>query len=180
MGACATAGGIQALRNFVDADTWVNAIYASPEYIHTLDKSTPIKDHVKVDFELWGCPVNKRQIVTTIRALLFYVTPVEIHEKVCMECKRLQATCVMVTKGEPCMGPVTRTGCGALCPRFGRACYACYGPGDSINTSALSRRFSGLGLPDELAAQRFLFINSNAEAFTAAGQKLTSGNENDA
>ena len=160
IGACATAGGIQALRNFADADDWVSAIYASPEYIDSLDRVTPIREHITVDLELWGCPVNSRQVIGALRALLSGVMPADEKDKVCMECKRRQISCVLVTKGEPCMGPVTRTGCGALCPQFGRGCYGCYGPAENQNTDSMSRCFSGLGLMPEQIAHRFMSFNS--------------------
>ncbi len=170
LGACATAGGLQALRNLADGGQWLAEIYARPEHLDALTTATPINDHVKVDFELWGCPVTSAQVLGAVRALLFGVPPLEANDKVCIECKRQQAVCVMVTKGLPCMGPVTRTGCGALCPRFGRDCYACFGPAENINTEAFGRRLEGLGLMDEAIARRFLFINNGAEAFNKAGR----------
>jgi len=173
IGACATAGGVQALRNFRDAKNWVAAIYARPEYVQLLDRSTPIADHVKVDLQLWGCPVNARQVLGALRTLLFGVAPAEEQDKVCLECKRRLTVCVMVTKGLPCMGPVTRTGCGALCPSFGRDCYACYGPAENPNTAALSRRLEGLGLAPEAVVQRFRFINCGAPAFRDAGPDMS-------
>lgn len=169
IGACATAGGLQALRNLADGARWLGEIYAQPEYISSLSTSTAISDHVPVDFELWGCPVSMRQVMATIRALLFGVAPVDDADKVCMECKRSLAVCVLVSRGEPCLGPVTRTGCGALCPRFGRDCYGCFGPAETINTDALGYRFEGLGLMPEQIAQRFLFINNGAPSFRDAG-----------
>lgn len=169
IGACATAGGVQALRDLAQARDWIASVYARPEYIRSLDRSTPIAEHVKVDLELWGCPVNARQVLVALRTLLFGVVPVEEQDKVCLECKRKQTVCVLVAKGMPCMGPVTRTGCGALCPSFGRDCYACYGPAENPNAPALSRRFAGLGLVPEAIARRFLFINSGAPAFREAG-----------
>ena len=169
VGACATSGGLQALRNMADTRQWIADIYANPSVINSLDKSTPIKDHIKVDLELWGCPVSTRQILTAVRALLFGVMPKEENEKICMECKRLQRVCVMVTKNEPCMGPVTRTGCGALCPSVGRDCYGCYGPAENPNTQAMANRLEGLGLIKDEVARRFLFINSGAEAFHVQG-----------
>ncbi|MGD9708391.1 MAG: sulfhydrogenase subunit delta [Halothiobacillaceae bacterium] len=170
LGACATAGGLQALRNLDESnEDWKRAIYARPEFIRTLAHAEPIRAHVRVDFELWGCPVNGRQVLAAVRQLLFGVAPVDTRDKVCMECKRQQAVCVMVTQGMPCMGPVTRTGCGALCPRFGRDCYACFGPAENPNTAALARRLEGLGLPPADIARRFLFINSQAPAFHEAG-----------
>ncbi len=171
LGACATAGGLQALRNLADGAGWLAGVYAQPEYIDSLATATPIREHVRVDFELWGCPVNARQVLATVRALLFGVRPVADHQKVCMECKRRQAVCVLVTGRRPCLGPVTSSGCGALCPRFGRDCYGCFGPSESPNTDALGRRFEGLGLTPESIARRFLFINSHAEAFAEAGHK---------
>jgi len=171
IGACATAGGLQALRNISDSDEWMSAIYASPEYIDTLATSTPISTHIKVDLELWGCPVSGQQVMMAIRSLLFGVVATQDQDKVCMECKRQQSVCVMVTQGLPCMGPVTRTGCGAICPRIGRDCYACFGPSENANTEALGRRLQGLGLVSDEIARRFHFINSHAEPFLQAGKQ---------
>lgn len=170
IGACATSGGLQALRNYANTNNWVEAIYARPEYIDSLSESTPIKNHVAVDLELWGCPVNTRQVMYAIRQLLFGVVPAAEKEKVCLQCKRNQHVCVMVTKGMPCMGPVTSTGCGAICPGVGRECYACYGPAENSNTTSMGQRLTGLGLlPDEVA-RRFLHINNNAEEFRDASR----------
>ncbi len=171
IGACATAGGVQALRNLANGREWFAGVYAKPEYIASLDTSTSIASHVKVDLELWGCPVNGRQVFAAVRALLFGVSPAEEHDKVCLECKRRHTVCVLVAKGIPCLGPVTRTGCGALCPAFGRDCYGCYGPAENANTDSLGRHFEGLGLVPEAVARRFLFINNAAPAFAAAGKR---------
>ncbi len=173
IGACATSGGLQALRNLNDSEPqWRRAIYAQPEYIETLAHAEPVSARVKVDLELWGCPINPRQLVAVIRDLLFGVPPALPEEKVCLECKRRHAVCVMVTSGKPCMGPVTQTGCGALCPRFGRDCYACFGPAENANTVALADILRRFGLSPREIAQRFLFINSNADAFRSAGETI--------
>lgn len=128
IGTCATAGGIQALRNFADHTQLADAVYAHPEYLHYLETSTPISEHVDVDLEIWGCPVNKYQLLEAIAALLQNRKPNLPNHSVCLDCKRLGAVCVTVAKGMPCMGPITRTGCGALCPSNGRGCYGCFGP----------------------------------------------------
>lgn len=169
IGACATAGGIQSLRNLMENKGWVGAIYAHPEYIDTLEKVTPIAAEVKVDLELWGCPVTSQQVLAAIRALLWGLLPVEEQDKVCLECKRRLQVCVMVAQGLPCMGPVTRTGCGAICPRFGRDCYGCHGPAENSNTRALSQRFAGLGLAPDTIKRRFHGINNSAPVFRDAG-----------
>lgn len=171
IGACATSGGLQALRNNADAQAWMAAVYASPQFIDTLATATPIRDHVKVDYELWGCPVSGRQVLMTVRALLFGVAPVQSRDSVCMECKRQGNVCVLVAQSQPCLGPVTQTGCGALCPSVGRDCYGCYGPAENANTDGLARRFEGFGLMPEAIARRFLFINNNAPVFADAGRK---------
>lgn len=171
LGACATAGGLQALRNGVENfPGWVASVYASPEHIRSLAESSPIKKHVKVDFELWGCPVNTGQVLAAVRDLLSGVRPALPADSVCQECKRNGNVCVLVAKGEPCLGPVTRTGCGALCPSFGRDCYACFGPAEQANPASLSRCFEGLGLLPEHIARRFLFINNATDKFSEAGR----------
>ena len=172
IGACATAGGLQALRNMVDGEQWISDIYAQPEYVNSLATATPIAEHVKVDLELWGCPINTRQLLQAMRGLLWNSMPPVVTEKVCMECKRHQAVCVMVTQDKPCMGPVTLTGCGAICPRYGRDCYACFGPAENANTESLGARFQGFGLLPVDIANRFLFINSGTKTFNDAGKRF--------
>ena len=138
IGACATAGGIQALRNFADAEEFVSAVYATPSYISTLETSTPISGHVPVDYELQGCPINKQQLLEVLGAYLVGRRPEIPGSSVCMECKRAGNVCVMVAHGTPCLGPVTHAGCGALCPSYDRGCYGCYGPMESPNTASLA------------------------------------------
>jgi coenzyme F420-reducing hydrogenase gamma subunit len=128
IGACATAGGVQALRNLQDAGAWHQAIYAQPQYLDSLAVATPIARHVKVDLELWGCPINTRQLLQAVASLLQGAAPAPVQEKVCAECKRRGTVCVMVAEGKHCLGPFTHAGCGAICPTFGRGCYGCYGP----------------------------------------------------
>lgn len=171
IGACATAGGIQALRNFSDKDVWMKDIYAKPDTISALKTSTAIAHHVKVDLELWGCPVNGKQVLDAIRDLLQKTTPTVRRDSVCMECKRRGYVCVLVTQGTPCMGPVTQTGCGALCPGANRDCYACYGPSDNPNTESFTQWLLKLGFSRAEIQRRFLFINNQAPAFKRAAHE---------
>ncbi len=142
IGACATAGGIQALRNWADHREFLRVVYASPQYIDTLATSTPIAEHVSVDFELRGCPIDKGQLLELITAFLIGRKPAIRDESVCMECKRAGNVCVMVARGEPCLGPVTHAGCGALCPSYDRGCYTCFGPRENANTASMARWLS--------------------------------------
>jgi sulfhydrogenase subunit delta len=165
IGACATAGGIQALRNFKDVKDFINIVYARPEYISTLEQSTPISDHVPVDFELRGCPINKYQLLEAINALLNGRKPNVPPHSVCIECKRRGTVCVMVAHATPCLGPVTHAGCGAICPAYQRGCYGCYGPMDTPNTASLSAWYSRLGVSEEGIVRAFRGFNAYAEAF---------------
>ena len=169
IGACATDGGIQALRNAANYQEWMQSIYATPQTIQTLATSTAIAHHVHVDWELWGCPVNTHQVMDVVRSLLFGASPKNKRDSVCLECKRQGHVCVVITKKEPCMGPVTQTGCGSLCPGMGRACYACYGPSENPNTHSLGHLFKRQGLSEDRIASQFLQINNQAPAFNEAG-----------
>jgi len=165
IGACATAGGIQALRNFKDVKDFVSIVYAHPGYIDTLGKSTPIADHVMVDFELRGCPVSKEQLLETLSAFLNGRRPVTPPHSLCLDCKRAGNVCVMVAHGTPCLGPVTRTGCGAICPSFDRGCYGCFGPMERPNTRALSECFTALGVDARGLVRAYRGFNAYAESF---------------
>ncbi|MBX7246157.1 MAG: hypothetical protein K1X53_11715 [Candidatus Sumerlaeaceae bacterium] len=143
IGACATAGGIQALRNFADVKAYTSIVYATPEYIQTLRKSTPINDHVFVDYELHGCPINKNQLVEIISATVTGRKPNIPPHAVCIECKQRGLPCIAVSQGIPCMGPVTHAGCNALCPAYNRGCFGCYGPMESANPDSLSAWWVG-------------------------------------
>jgi sulfhydrogenase subunit delta len=172
IGACATAGGLQALRNVADADAWKARVYPHPEWIDALATSTPISAHVRVDHEIHGCPVSPQQVLRVLTRALLGATPDLPGGSVCMECKRRGTVCVVVARGIPCMGPVTRAGCGALCPSLGRDCYACFGPSDAANPPALARGLRGLGLSARAAAQRFRGITGAAPPFAAAADAL--------
>jgi len=159
IGACATAGGIQALRNFADVADFVSVVYASPDYVSTLATSTPISAHVPVDFELHGCPIDKAQLVDVIAAFLHGRRPKVSSASVCTECKRRGNVCVMVAHGTPCLGPVTHAGCGALCPSYDRGCYGCFGPMESPNTASLTSRLRVLGMGDRDVDRVFRTFN---------------------
>ncbi|HUK97149.1 MAG TPA: hypothetical protein VLV46_05790 [Gaiellaceae bacterium] len=168
IGACATAGGIQALRNFGNVDEFVAAVYASPEYISTLETSTPIAAHIPVDFELHGCPVNKHQLLEVVTAFLHGRKPGIPSTSVCTECKRRGVVCVTVAHGTPCLGPVTHAGCGALCPAYNRGCYGCFGPMETPNTAALVPLLRHLGMTDRGVERVFSTFNADAEPFRKA------------
>lgn len=178
IGACATAGGIQALRNYADVENYLQLVYAHPEYIQTLKRSTPIADHVFVDFELRGCPINKQQLLEVVNAFLHGRKPNIPTYSVCMECKRRGVPCVMVTQGIPCMGPVTQAGCNALCPAYYRGCFGCFGPMETPNTSALSEWWqASLQMTNAELVRSLRTFNAYAAPFRAESERFAETRE---
>ncbi len=165
LGACASSGGIQALKNGAETNAFIDTVYAHPEFIKTLDTATPISDHVTVDFELRGCPVAKHQLIELVAATLRGRKPQTPAYAICIECKMAGNVCVMVANGTPCLGPVTHAGCGALCPGYTRGCYGCFGPKETANTAALATRLADHGADKRQIQRLFSTFNTGAPAF---------------
>jgi sulfhydrogenase subunit delta len=172
IGACATTGGIQALRNWANHDEFRAAVYAHPEWIESLATATPVADHVKVDAELRGCPIDPGQLLELLTATLVGRRPQLREEAVCRECKRAGVVCLVVAAGQACMGPVTAAGCGALCPRYGRGCYGCFGPRTNANARGWSAGLAVSGLPPEEIWRLFAGFTGYAEPFRAVLTEL--------
>lgn len=165
IGACATTGGIQALRNFADHEEYQKVIYAQPAYIDTLATSTPVSQHVPVDFELRGCPIDKGQLLEVISAFIRGRSPAIKNESVCFECKRRGTVCVVVAHNTPCLGPVTHAGCGAICPAYRRGCYGCFGPRESAATQSLAAHMKQIGQSEQEILRAFRQFTAGAPAF---------------
>jgi len=165
IGACATAGGIQALRNGMSLEMVKAAVYPTPEVLDVLPSSTPHSAHIKVDLELQGCPISKAQLIQTVASLVAGRVPKLPGHSVCLECKRRGNLCVVVNDRLPCMGPVTRTGCGALCPTYRRGCYGCFGPSDDPQLEPFRWMLTDLGLSEEARSMEFAKFNAYAEGF---------------
>lgn len=170
IGACATAGGIQGLKNFANVNDYIDAVYARPEYISTLKTSTAIHDHVPVDFELRGCPINKEQLLEVLNATLNGRVPNVPRYSQCVECKKNGTVCIMVAKGTPCLGPVTQAGCGNLCPSTNRGCYGCFGPSELPNGMSLASQLEKLGMSKREIKDFFRSYNANAGEFSKVSQ----------
>jgi len=171
IGACASSGGIQALRNFADVGEYRSIVYAHHEYVQTLELFTPIAAHVTVDFGLHGCPIDSRQLLDVLAAFVQDRRPRIPSYSVCVECKRRGNLCVAVAHGTPCLGPVTLAGCGALCPAYSRGCYGCFGPQDTPNTGSLADRLALLGMSESQVLRVFRTFNAAAEPFRLESEK---------
>ena len=177
IGACATSGGIQALRNYADVGEFLSIVYAHPAYLATLDRSTPISAHVTVDFQLRGCPIDKGQLLEVMAAMLQGRRPRVPTGSVCQECKARGNVCVAVADGQPCLGPVTQAGCGALCPSFHRGCYGCFGPQDTANPTSMATRLRAQGMSEVDVVRFFRTFNAGATAFREGSTALAPGSE---
>ena len=175
IGACATAGGIQALRNWANVGDFIDRVYAHPEYISTLSTSTPIADHVKVDFELRGCPINKHQLVDLVASLVHGRKPRVPSYAVCVDCKRQQVVCVAVAQGIACLGPVTQAGCGVICPAYNRDCYGCFGPKENANVASLTSHYLANGSPQDHLVRLVRNFNAYAPVFRMGSDELDRG-----
>ncbi len=174
IGACATAGGIQSLKNWADHEEFLRCVYARPEFISTLATSTPVTEHVKVDFELRGCPINRHQLVEVLAALLAGRKPRTPTHSVCLDCKRRGTVCVEVARGIPCIGPVTQAGCGAICPAYDRGCYGCFGPAAQPNCSSLTNHYASMGTTSKQLLPLLRNFNAAAAEFRHASNSLES------
>ncbi len=179
IGACATAGGIQALRNWTDVNDFINIVYARPDYIDTLTHSRPISDYVPVDFELRGCPISKSQLLELVTSLLIGRKPMVPSHSVCLECKRRGTVCLTVAQGEPCLGPATQAGCGALCPAYNRGCYGCFGPYETGNPISLGNQFIKLGETPLEVSRAFRGFNGYSPVFREASEHFEKGEKHD-
>lgn len=171
IGACATSGGIQALRNWADVEEYTRLVYANPQYVESLETATPIAAHVFVDFELRGCPINKKQLLEVIAAYLMGRKPNVPTYSLCIQCKRRGIPCRLVSAGEPCLGPITQAGCGALCPLVNRACYGCFGPMEMPNITSLGNWFAGLGYSAGDMVRMLRSFNGYMEPFKQASDR---------
>lgn len=172
IGACATSGGIQALRNWADVGEYTSVVYAHPDYVETLAQSRPISEFVSVDLELRGCPISKSQLLEVISATLVGRTPAISADPVCTECKLAGTTCLMVAAGIPCLGPVTHAGCEAICPAVGRGCFGCYGPSDSANVESLVKWWQFVGVPTDRTRRTLRSFAGYSPEFREAGERL--------
>jgi coenzyme F420-reducing hydrogenase gamma subunit len=172
IGACATAGGIQALKNWGDRHDFLRYVYAQPEFIDTLSTSTAIADHVRVDFELRGCPINRWQLLEVIQAFASGRRPRLPRYSVCLDCKRRGTVCIAVARNVPCIGPITQAGCGAICPAYHRGCYGCFGPSAQANCDSLADHY----LADRASTVQLVPLlrnfNANAAEFRECGDRI--------
>lgn len=174
IGACATSGGIQSLRNWADSNDFLQYVYAKPEFIDSLRDSTPVSEHVQVDFELRGCPIDKRQLLEVISAMVGGRRPNIPTYSVCMECKQRGSVCIAIAKDEPCIGPITQAGCGAICPAYNRPCFGCFGPSEDASCESLSNHYLKTGTSNQTMLHQMRNFNAATKVFQIESDRIES------
>ncbi|MEM2940105.1 MAG: oxidoreductase [Thermoproteota archaeon] len=147
-GACAVTGGLNTMKNITPEGEVESTVYSLPEHIRS-GKAFGLNEYVKVDAYLYGCPIDRNELVNALMSLVLRVPPYIPGLTVCMECKMKGNECVFLTKGEPCLGPVTVGGCGALCPSNNVACEGCRGVLNGTNVSGLASAWTNAGVSPE-------------------------------
>ncbi len=159
LGACATIGGINSMKNLQPIETVRETVYGEEKYRFPTLPAIPVSAVVKVDYEIRGCPMSIPEFLRVLKALLMGKAPNLPDSAVCVECKLRENEC-LYDRGIVCLGPVTVGGCEAICPSFGQFCTGCRGLVPNPNKDAMLDILTQHGLSLEDAQKRFLLFNS--------------------
>ncbi len=173
LGNCATTGGVPSMKNWAGTEKQVEErVYTELYDIHSIPVRA-LDFYVKVDYKLNGCSYDLGEFASLLTHLLRGANPHFRPHAVCNECKLKENVCLLVSKGEACMGSVSAAGCGALCPSLNRACEGCRGPANDVNAASLARTFKNtLGLNDGEIARKFLKYAGNTPEFSKGAEAL--------
>jgi len=153
-GDCAVTGCVPSIRNWLSQSEAEKVVYKDTSPIRSF-KVGGIGEYVPVDLTLPGCPPHKNMILEAITASLLEIRPDLRMHSVCVECKLRENVCILTSLGKACMGPVTRAGCGAICPTYGRECEGCYGPMSDASPASLAAEFHKLGVSSQDLVRKF-------------------------
>lgn len=161
LGACAASGCVNAIKNRFDSEENLREVYGdAARYYDTID-ARPIDQVVNVDFYLRTCPITREEFARLFTSLLLARRPYDPNFAVCVECRMEENVCVYdMDAGEFCMGPVTRAGCGALCPTYGSSCIGCRGFMDQANFDSMVQVMQDHGMAREDAVNRLKMFNA--------------------
>jgi coenzyme F420-reducing hydrogenase gamma subunit len=164
LGACATMGGVNKLKDNFDLEEVKQCVYgkdASMPHLRTAPTKA-LHEVVKVDFKIHGCPINNKEFAYIVQCLVMGKTPVVPNYPVCVECKMRENVC-RYEYNEICLGPVTRAGCGAPCPSAGFWCFGCRGYVDDPNVQAAREVMEQYGKTMDDLKSRLLLFGSKQE-----------------
>jgi len=159
LGACAATGGVNMIKNSQDLEDVRKYVYGKKWQVHDTYAARPLEAVVKVDYSIHGCPIDRQDFLEIVKSLVLGRTPNSPKYAVCVECRLKENVCVL-DKDMPCLGPVTRAGCDALCPSMGNSCEGCRGLVENPNVEATKDFLADKGLAvDDILRQFSLFCN---------------------
>ncbi len=168
IGACAATGDFQYMVNFMDFEEVKKYVYGDKaKYFDTI-KAKPVDQVVKVDFKIPGCPINKYEFLKVVKQLIAGGLPRIPNYSVCSECK-MQGNECLLKKGIVCLGPVTRAGCGAICPKNYKGCFGCRGLAPEHNLESFKQVLKEAGLTESDIIEQFKLINGRDLHLLQAG-----------
>ncbi len=161
LGACAASGCVNAIKNRFTPEENLHEVYAEgARHFDTIDVK-PLDQVVSVDHYLRTCPITREEFARLFTSLLLPRRPYDPNFAVCVDCRIAENVCVYdMDEGEYCMGPVTRAGCGALCPTFESSCIGCRGFIDQPNFASMIKVMEDYGMPREDAIGRLKMFNA--------------------
>ena len=168
LGACATMGGVNRLKDNFDLNEVRRCVYGNSAMMAHLNTTATRAAHevVKVDYKIHGCPINNREFAYFIQCLVMGKEPVVPNYPVCVECKMRGNVC-RYEYNEVCLGVVTRAGCNAPCPSAGFWCFGCRGYVDNPNVQAAREVMDQYGKTMEDLKSRLVLFNSKQEPTNA-------------
>ena len=159
LGSCASIGGINAMKNLQPIEDVRETVYGEDKYLFPTLPAMPVSAIVKVDYEIHGCPMSIPEFLVVFKALVMGKQPIKPDSPVCVECKLRENEC-LYDRGMVCLGPITRSGCDAICPSFGQFCTGCRGLVPDANKNAMLDILTDHGLSLQEAEKRLLLFNS--------------------
>lgn len=162
LGACATIGGINCLKNQFEMDKVKDIVYGKMADNYDTIPARPIEAVVKVDYRIQGCPIDKDEFIEVTKSILIGKKPRIPDYPVCVECQMKENVCLF-EKGMICLGPVTRAGCKAICPTYNDGCVGCRGLIDDPNLSSHKNLLSEHGLTVDEAISQYMMFGGNSK-----------------
>ncbi len=163
LGACACTGGVNAIKNTRPLDDVRSDVYGDKKDWFPTFATRPIDQVVKVDGYIYGCPIDRNDFLKNVQLILMGKMTLRHNDPVCVECKLKENECLL-SLGIPCMGPITRGGCGAIDPTYGHPCTGCRGLVDDPNVNGATDVLAKHGLTvDDIKSYMSLYNAFKAE-----------------
>jgi len=159
LGACAHIGGVNAIKNLAPLDDVRKYVYGDKAEWYATYAARPLSAVVKVDAFIPGCPIDREEFIRVVKAALLGKKPPIPDYPLCVECKLKENVCVF-HKGGFCLGPITRAGCGAICPTYGDGCEGCRGAISNPNRDAMKNVLAEHGLTVDQVMARMTMFNA--------------------